>query len=240
MGNGNQKQDEDRPVEIMAHIQTGASAEDDFRYRNLAQAYLGFEPSRDIVDTAPPNSGEAQSLHSSPAGSLVAKTPVYAHTGYIGPTHVGSMSTPPAAQGSAPTQASVPSAGSRGLFTSQPVFSAVEVAHTPVPFSLSQGDTPTHQSLDFSSPTGPSGTTMTPAPGGCGNKGSTDVSHISETPRASTVIPETPQGQSSQFQPSSLTANFSMGSSVIGNPNSPRPVDLTMGYYTPYVGPGQL
>ncbi|KAK8062909.1 hypothetical protein PG997_015006 [Apiospora hydei] len=134
MGNGNQRQMNDPPVDVMAHIQAGASSEDDARYRNLALAYLAFEPSQEVVGAAPPS-------------SAVTNTPAHVpnSTGYIGPTHVGSMSTPPAAQGSAPAQLSVPSVGSRGPFASQPVLSTVEVQQTPRPFSFSQGDTSTNQ-----------------------------------------------------------------------------------------------
>ncbi|KAK8036147.1 hypothetical protein PG993_008761 [Apiospora rasikravindrae] len=232
MGNGHERQTNEFPVEIMAHIQAGASAEDDARYRNLAQPYLGFEPSREIVGAAPPS-------------SAITDTPVHApnYTGYIGPTHVGSMSTPPAAQGSAPTQSSVPSVGSRGFFASQPVLSIIEVPQTPLPFSFSQGNTLANQSLSFSSPARPLDNTMTPAHGGWRPTASNEVTHISETPGGSTIIPETPIGQSlppsSNFQPSSIPSNLSFGSSGTGNSNFPRPVDPAMGtgpsliYYPP-------
>ncbi|KAK8136987.1 hypothetical protein PG984_004927 [Apiospora sp. TS-2023a] len=203
----------------MANIQPGASAEADARYRNQAQAYLSFDQAGSSVgaNTPLPNSYP---------------------TGYIGPTHVGSMPTPPAAQGSAPTQSTAPTAGpSRGLFASQPVLPTIEEQRTPLPFSNSQGHTPSHQSLGFSTPAGPSGNNnLTPAPayGGWDNRAATEATHISETQqRGSTIIPETPLGrqpnaQSSQFVPSSISS-VSLGSSAIGNLNSPRPVDPAMG-----------
>lgn len=83
---------------------------------------------------------------------------------------------------------------------------------------------------------------MTPAPGGRDNQASIRVTHVSETPQGSTIIPETPLGQpnlqSSQFAPSSVSS-VSFGSSVAGNVGSPRPVDPAMGtgpqllYYPP-------
>ncbi|KAK6836298.1 hypothetical protein PG987_006793 [Apiospora arundinis] len=244
MGKGHEKEQDEPPVEVMAHIQAGASAQDDARNRLLAQAFLSFESSQVVEGTAPPNPRQPQS------SSLGANTPAnYPNlTGSIGPTHVGSMSTPPAAQGSAPTPPSgAQSLASRGFFASQPVLPTIEVPCTSRPLPWSQGDTPSH--MGFSSPSVSSN--MTPMPArGWDNRASTEVTHISETTRGgSTIIPETPQEQSAppysqQFvPPSSFTSTTSFGSSsVLGN-GSPRPVDPEMAcgpsliYYPPGLNP---
>lgn len=217
----------------MVNIRASASARDDARYRNLAQAYLSFEPSQEVVGSAPLNPEQTGSA------SLGANTPAYDPnvTGYIGPAHIGSFPTPPAGQGRAPTPSTAQNVASRGFFASQPVLPTIEIQRTPQPFPWSQGATPSYRGLSGpSTPSGDSKTTPASA-GGHGNRASTEVTHISETTRdGSTVIPETPRGevtpQSSgqQFVPSSFSSPMSLGSSsVLGNPNSPRPVDPGMG-----------